>query len=137
MLNTQTCYPITLAGIADVKPAPESNSTAGFCLGLPGQKLYLTPLLTMKKFRKRGNKDGAITAFYQLEEEGLGKVMELAGYKGTSAVSTFAFMQCLCSEKLKHVLFIIAYMYTCTVCKVFTLDHYNTCHMNCFKLLHG
>ena len=43
----------------------------------------------MKKFRKRGNKDGAITGFYPLEEEGLGKMMELAGHKGTSPVRAF------------------------------------------------
>lgn len=41
----------------------------------------------MKKFRKRGNKEGALTAFYQLEEDGLGKLLELQGSKGTSTVS--------------------------------------------------
>lgn len=75
------------ADVAGMKPVPEENNTAGFCLTLPGKRLYLTPLLAMKKFRKRGNKDGAIAAFYQLEEQGLGKVLEVAGGKGTSAVS--------------------------------------------------
>ena len=41
----------------------------------------------MKKFRKRGNKEGALAAFYQLEEDGLGKLLELKGSKGTSTVS--------------------------------------------------
>lgn len=41
----------------------------------------------MKKFRKRGNKEGALAAFYQLEEDGLGKLLELQGSKGTSTVS--------------------------------------------------
>ena len=41
------------------------------------QTLYLTPLLALKKFRKKGNKDGAIRAFYRLEEEGLGRIGRL------------------------------------------------------------
>ena len=41
----------------------------------------------MEKFRKKGNKDGALTAFYQLQEEGLGKLLELEGSKGVSTVS--------------------------------------------------
>ena len=60
--------------------------TAGFYLTLPGKTLYLTPLLAQKKFRKKENKDGAVRALYQLQEEGLGKVLELAGTKGTSSV---------------------------------------------------
>lgn len=71
----------------DVFANDEDGNTAGYCLSLPGKTLYLTPLLAMK-FRKRGNKDGAIRAFYRLEEEGLGKVLEVAGSKGNLAVST-------------------------------------------------
>ena len=65
----------------------DDDATAAFCLHLPGKILYLSPLLAQKKFRKRGNKDGAIRAFYQLETEGLGKVMEVGCTKGTSIVS--------------------------------------------------
>ena len=65
----------------------EDGCMAGYCLSLPGNTLYLTPLLAMKKFLKRGNKDGAIRAFYRLEEEGLGKVMEVGGSKGSLGVS--------------------------------------------------
>ena len=72
--------------------ADEQDTTAGYCLTLPGKKLYLTPLLAMKKFRKKGNKDGALKAFYQLEEEGLGKVLEVAGTKSTSSVSTTLYL---------------------------------------------
>ena len=68
--------------------ASVEDSNAGFCITLPGKTLFLAPLLAMKKFRKRGNKDGAIAAFYKLEEEGLGKVIELTGSKGASTVST-------------------------------------------------
>lgn len=66
--------------------ASEEESTAKFCLLLPGKTLYLTPLLAMKKFRKRGNKEGAVASFYRLEAEGLGKVVELRA-RGTGTVS--------------------------------------------------
>ena len=48
---------------------------------LPGRILYLTPLLNAKKYRNRGNKDGAIQAFFQLEEEGLEMWSRLKGGK--------------------------------------------------------
>ena len=41
-------------------------------------------LLAVKKFRKRGNKDGALRAFYKLEGEQLGTVLELNSAKGGS-----------------------------------------------------
>jgi len=62
------------------------KATALFCLMLPGRKLHLKPLLAMKKFRNRGNKNGAVKAFYYLEAEGLGKVLELGGSKGSATV---------------------------------------------------
>lgn len=52
----------------------KENSRAAYCLVLPGKTLYLTPLLNIKKFRAHGNKDGAVTAFFQLQEENLGKI---------------------------------------------------------------
>ena len=64
----------------------EDDATAAHCLNLPGKTLYLTPLLAGKTFRKRGNKDGAVRAFYQLEAEGLGRIMEVGGSKGTAVV---------------------------------------------------
>ena len=63
------------------------GSTAAYCLSLPGKTLFLTHLLSLKKFRKKGNKDGALRAFYKLEEEGLGRVLEVAGSKGSLCVS--------------------------------------------------
>ena len=66
----------------------QEDERAGFCLTLPGKILYLSPLLALKKFRKKGNKDGAVRAFYRLQEEGLGRVLEVAGTKGTSSVSS-------------------------------------------------
>ena len=40
-----------------------------------------------KKFRKRGNKEGALRAFCQLEEDELGKVLEVTRSKGSVCVS--------------------------------------------------
>ena len=52
---------------------------------------FLSHLLTLKKFRKRGNKDGALQAFFKLEEDGLGKVVQVGGGKGAQGVSSFFF----------------------------------------------
>jgi len=78
---------LSSVGFDEGTTASKEDETAGFCLTLPGRTLYLTPLLALKKFRKKGNKDGAVRAFYQLMEEGLGNVLEIAGTKGTSSVS--------------------------------------------------
>lgn len=62
----------------------KENSRAAYCLVLPGKTLYLTPLLNIKKFRAHGNKDGAVTAFFQLQEENLGKIC-YRKFKGKSS----------------------------------------------------
>ena len=79
-------YHLSSVGSDEAMPAAASqeDETAGFCLTLPGRILYLTPLLALKKL---GNKDGAVRAFYRLQEEGLGNVQEVMGTKGTSSVS--------------------------------------------------
>ncbi len=81
------CFIYTSADFAEAKPSTREDETTALCITLPGKTLYLTPLLAMKKFRKKGKKEGAIRAFYRLQEEGLGRVLEVAGSKGTSAVS--------------------------------------------------
>ena len=63
----------------------DDDATAAHCLQLPGKTLYLTPLLAQKKFQKRGNKEGAIRAFYH-QAEGLGTTLEVGGSKGTALV---------------------------------------------------
>ena len=60
----------------------QDDATAAFTLLLPGKTLYLSKLLALKKFRNKGNKDGAVRAFFKLEEEELGKVLEVEGGKG-------------------------------------------------------
>ena len=47
----------------------EESATAAFCLCLPGKKLYLTHLLALKKFRKRGNKDEHFTLWLMKDWE--------------------------------------------------------------------
>jgi len=46
------------------------------------ENLVPYPFTCREKFPKRGNKDGAVQAFYQLEAEGLGRIMEVGGSKG-------------------------------------------------------
>ena len=76
------------AAAAEVKPpGTEDDARAGYCLTLPGKTLYLSPLLALKKFRNKGNKDGAVRSFYRLQDEGFGKVKEIVGSKGATAVS--------------------------------------------------
>ena len=77
----------------DEDEVTDDDATAAFCLLLPGITLYLSPLLYLKKFRNKGNKDGAVRAFYQLEADGLGTVLEVGGSKGTNTVRLCTFMQ--------------------------------------------
>ena len=77
-------------GSSDPISTSADDATAGFCLTLPGKTLYLTPLLTAKKFRGRGNKEGALRAFYQLEEEHFGRVLVVGGSSRVSQVTNYA-----------------------------------------------
>ena len=44
---------------------------------LPGKVLHLSALLTAKKFRTHGNKEGAIQAMQSLEADGLGQLNQV------------------------------------------------------------
>ena len=48
----------------------------GLCLTLPGSQLDVSVMLKDKKFRGRGNKEGALQALRKLDEDGLGKLQE-------------------------------------------------------------
>ncbi len=48
---------------------------------LPGRNLYLTPLLDKKKYRGKGNREGALLAFRTLQETGLGDIHTVPGTK--------------------------------------------------------
>ena len=52
------------------------KSNEALCLTLPGNQLDLSALLKDKKFRGRGNKEGALQAMRSLEEVELGKLEE-------------------------------------------------------------
>lgn len=65
------------------------QSTGAFCLLLPGKNLHLSTLLAQKKFRQRGNKDGALNAFRALESAGLGKLKTEEKDRGTAEVYVF------------------------------------------------
>jgi len=51
------------------------------------QELNLSTLLVNKKFRARGNKEGALTAMKMLQDDKLGRLIELSSNRGTSDVS--------------------------------------------------
>ena len=99
-IYTQICIMLGLDDEIKISSI-EDKTTVAFCLTLPGRKLYLQPLLAMKTFRNRGNKTGAITAFYKLEDAKLGKVLEITNSKGTTTVNkwlqiyTYAYKLCV------------------------------------------
>ena len=66
----------------------QAQGNAAYSLLLPGKVLHLNALLAMKKFRDRGNKEGAVRGFYVLEEAELGRVLEKKPQRGTNVVST-------------------------------------------------
>lgn len=76
--NYSLFVPGTIIGVKGSDNQEQSKksvlSIEAFCLTLPGQELHLPSLLVAKKFRNRGNKDGALTAFHQLANDGLGKL---------------------------------------------------------------
>ena len=57
-------------------PVVGKSTVEGFCLTLPGKQLDLSVLLKEKKFRHKGNKEGALRAMRILEEDGLGRLDE-------------------------------------------------------------
>ena len=59
---------------------------ATYTLLLPGTILNLSNLL-VKKFAGKSNKEGAVETFKQLEETGLGKIVETKAQRGTACVS--------------------------------------------------
>ena len=63
-----------------------TKETASYVLLLPGKILDISALNTAHKFRGRGNKDGAVAARRDLEEAGLGSVIEDKATRGTNKV---------------------------------------------------
>ena len=65
----------------------QDNTVAAYCLLLPGKVLHISALLAAKRFRDRGNKDGAVRAIRVLQSAGLGEIIEIKPQRGTSLVS--------------------------------------------------
>lgn len=65
------------------------KSTEGFCLTLPGKQLDVSMLLKEKKFRGKGNEEGALTAMRVLEEDGQGRLEEKQTKGSVKVVHTF------------------------------------------------
>ena len=61
-------------------------STAAYCLLLPGVTLDLSTLLSSKKFRTKGSKEGALAAMRMLQNDGLGTLNGHKAHRGTSMV---------------------------------------------------
>jgi len=55
------------------------DATAADCLLLSGKTMYLSHLPHLKRFGEKVTKDGYTRAFHKLEEEGLGKVLDVGG----------------------------------------------------------
>jgi hypothetical protein len=67
----------------------QDHAVAKYCLLLPGKVLHISALLIAKRFRDKGNKDGAVRAIRTLESAGLGEVIEVKPQRGTNVVSTY------------------------------------------------
>lgn len=60
---------------------------ASYCLTLLGKVLHLTPLLSAGKFKNKGKKDGAIAAFKELEDNGIGTIEKNNVARGCTIVN--------------------------------------------------
>ena len=63
-------------------------STAVYCLLLTGATLDLSALLSSKKFRTKGGKEGALGAMRLLQSDGLGTLNGQKAHRGVSMVSS-------------------------------------------------
>lgn len=69
--------------------ADEAFSNAAYSLLIPGKVLNLSTLNAQKKFRDRGNKQGAKKGWQLLEESGLGKLHATKALRGTDMVCVY------------------------------------------------
>ena len=73
-----------MTGLTDAK---EGKEAAKIILTSPGDVLDLTKLNSARKFKGKGNKEGAIAAIYLLQDDHLGTVCREASNRGCSHVS--------------------------------------------------
>ena len=110
-----TCY---IPGPSDetrTRMPSGGRSSEAFCLTLPGNLLDVPALLKDKKFRHRGNKEGALQAMKVLTDDGLGKLEEKQT-KGSVKVGDFRQFILQCASKAEYT------------CKPLYLDTYHTYH---------
>ena len=81
----------------DMGSGVEDSSLAAYCLLLPGRTLNSSALLAAKRFRDKGNKDGAVRGIKMLQAAGLGEVIEKKPLRGTSIVSVCMYV-CMCDN---------------------------------------
>ena len=62
------------------------NANATFSLLLPGKVLYFNALNELRKFRRRGNKDGAKQAWERLHTAGIGTFVMRKVVRGCAQV---------------------------------------------------
>ena len=79
-----TCCDLLLAMQNGACDLTSEEKLAAYSVLLPGDNLYLTPLLNAKKFRGKGNKEAAVESLKLLDRIGLGKLYIV----GTKQVST-------------------------------------------------
>lgn len=64
----------TAATVLSTSTSLQDHSVATHSLLLPGKVLHISALLVAKRFRDKGNKEGAVRAIKRLQEAGLGNV---------------------------------------------------------------
>ena len=86
-LNTAEIFIDTAATSQTPTGRGSGKENTTFCLAkLPGKYLDLSILLANKKFRGRGNKEGALVAFRELEAAGIGRLIAKTSIRGAPAV---------------------------------------------------
>ena len=75
---------VTLVGSSELETSGSANAT--FSLLLPGKVLYFNALNELRKFRGRGNKDGAKQAWQCLQKAGLGSFVTQKAARGCAQV---------------------------------------------------
>jgi len=106
--------------------AQNSDSQARACgtvsLLTSGRVLHLSALLILyyKRYREKGNKAGAIKGYQLLEQEGLGKLIEMKPQRGTSVVCPYLLTyntQCVLESYACMVsVFLVVCTKACTIC---------------------
>ena len=91
----------TLAGLSQSETTGNANAT--FSLLLPGNVLYFNALNELRKFRGRGNKDGAKQAWECLQNAGLGSFATQKAARGCAQVRTTIYAEIFTRRKFSPI----------------------------------